>query len=110
MNTTGALCTRLSTEASAVQGATGIRLGILCQNLASLGCGIIISFAFSWQLTLLILAFVPLMIIGGFLESGLMTGFAKNDQETFEDASKVCVLFDDLSFLMQQYVFLIAIT
>jgi ATP-binding cassette subfamily B (MDR/TAP) protein 1 len=89
-NTTGALCTRLSTEASAVQGATGIRLGVICQNIAALGAGIIISFVFSWQLTLLVLGFVPFMIIGSFLEGGLMTGFAKNDKNALEDTSKVC--------------------
>lgn len=88
-NNTGALCTRLATEASAVQGATGIRIGTTFQNLASLGTGIIISFVFSWQLTLLILAFVPFMVAGGFLQSRLMTGFASKDKEMFEDAGKV---------------------
>jgi ATP-binding cassette subfamily B (MDR/TAP) protein 1 len=88
-NNTGALCTRLATEASAVQGATGIRIGVTLQNLASLGTGIILGFVFSWQLTLLILAFVPFMVAGGFLQSRLMTGFASKDKETFEDAGKV---------------------
>jgi ABC-type multidrug transport system fused ATPase/permease subunit len=88
-NNTGALCTRLATEASAVQGATGVRIGTTLQNLGSLGTGIILSFIFSWQLTLLILAFVPLMVAGGFLQSRLMTGFASKDKETFEGAGKV---------------------
>jgi ATP-binding cassette subfamily B (MDR/TAP) protein 1 len=88
-NNTGALCTRLATEASAVQGATGIRIGTSLQNLASLGTGIIISFIFSWQLTLLVLAFVPFMVAGGYLQTYLMTGFASKDKETFEDAGKV---------------------
>lgn len=90
-NNTGALCTRLATEASAVQGATGIRIGTTFQNLASLGTGIIISFVFSWQLTLLILGFVPFMVAGGFLQSRLMTGFASKDKEMFEDAGKITV-------------------
>jgi ABC-type multidrug transport system fused ATPase/permease subunit len=88
-NNTGALCTRLATEASAVQGATGIRIGTIMQNIAALGTGIVLSFVFAWQLTLLILAFVPFMIAGGFLQSRLMTGFASKDKETFEDAGKV---------------------
>jgi ATP-binding cassette subfamily B (MDR/TAP) protein 1 len=90
-NNTGALCTRLATEASAVQGATGLRIGLTLQNIASLGVGIILSFVFSWQLTLLILGFVPLMVAGGYLQSSLMTGFASKDKETFEDAGKVCL-------------------
>ncbi|CAF5109540.1 unnamed protein product [Rotaria magnacalcarata] len=88
-NNTGALCTRLATEASAVQGATGVRIGLTLQNLAALGTGIIISFVFSWQLTLLILGFVPFMVIGGFLQSRLMTGFASKDKKAFENAGKV---------------------
>ncbi|CAF0842431.1 unnamed protein product [Adineta steineri] len=47
-NNTGALCTHLSTEASAVQCATGIRLGILLQSFCSLAGGLIIGFIFSW--------------------------------------------------------------
>ena len=88
-NNTGALCTRLATEASAVQGASGVRIGTTLQNLAALGTGIIISFVYSWQLTLLVLAFVPFMVAGGFFQSRLMTGFSSQDKDTFEDAGKV---------------------
>ena len=62
----------------------------MLQNFASLGTGIIISFIFSWQLTLLVLGFVPFMIVGGFLQSRLMTGFATKDKQANEDAGKVC--------------------
>lgn len=84
------MCTRLATEASAVQGASGVRIGVMLQNFCALGTGIIISFVFAWQLTLLILAFVPLMVAGGYFQSLLMTGFASKDKKSFEDAGKVC--------------------
>ncbi|CAF3575971.1 unnamed protein product [Rotaria sordida] len=90
-NNTGALCTRLATEASAVQGASGIRIGVMLQNLAALGTGIIISFVVAWQLTLLVLGFLPLLIVGGFLQNYLMTGFASKDKKAFEKAGKVTV-------------------
>ncbi|CAF1001909.1 unnamed protein product [Adineta steineri] len=90
-NNTGALCTHLSTEASAVQGATGIRLGILLQSFCSLAGGLIIGFIFSWQLTLLIMAFIPLIMAGSFLESRLMTGFASKDKKALENAGKIAV-------------------
>ena len=88
-NNTGALCTRLATEASAVQGATGVRIGLTLQNLSSLGTGIVIGFVFSWQLTLLVIGFVPLLVAGGFLQSKLMTGFSSGDKETMESIGKV---------------------
>ena len=36
-NSTGAICTRLSTDASRVLGCTGVRLGTILKNFASLG-------------------------------------------------------------------------
>ncbi|CAM4746652.1 unnamed protein product [Rotaria magnacalcarata] len=52
-NSTGALCTRLATEASAVQGASGVRFGLIFQYLFAIVAGIFLGFAYSWQLTLL---------------------------------------------------------
>lgn len=83
------MCTRLATEASAVQGATGIHIGITIRNLVALGAGILISFAFSWQLTLVILAFVPFMIGAGFLQNQFINGNTVKDKGAVEDAGKV---------------------
>ncbi|CAF2002613.1 unnamed protein product [Rotaria magnacalcarata] len=52
-NSTGALCTRLATEASAVQGASGVRFGLIFPYLFAIVAGILLGFAYSWQLTLL---------------------------------------------------------
>jgi len=56
--------------------ATGVRIGVMLQNISNLGVGIIIAFVYGWSLTLLILAFIPFMIIAGFLQTYLLTGFA----------------------------------
>ena len=48
----------------------------MLQNISNLGVGIILALIYGWSLTLLILAFVPFMIVAGFLEIYLMTGFA----------------------------------
>ncbi|CAF2579229.1 unnamed protein product [Rotaria sp. Silwood2] len=90
-NNTGALCTRLATEASDVQGATGIRIGTMLQNVSNLGVGMILAFIYGWSLTLLMLAFVPFMIVAGFLQTYLMTGFANKDKKALEDAGKIAV-------------------
>ncbi|CAF0812692.1 unnamed protein product [Didymodactylos carnosus] len=90
-NNTGALCTRLAVEASAVQGATGIRIGLMLQNFSSLGVGIILGFVYGWALTLMLLGFIPLIVIGGFLQSKLVSGFASKDKKALESAGKVAV-------------------
>jgi ATP-binding cassette subfamily B (MDR/TAP) protein 1 len=88
-HSTGALCTRLGTEASAVQAASGVRFGLIFQYICAIGVGIIIGFVFSWQLTLLTIAFLPLILFGGILQIGLTAGFARRDKPTLESAGKV---------------------
>ncbi|CAF1379240.1 unnamed protein product [Adineta ricciae] len=88
-NNTGALCTRLSTEASAVQNATGVFLGIILQNFSSIGLSIVVSFIFSWQMTLIVLAFIPFIVIGGSLQSHLTGRFENKTKQIFEDAGKI---------------------
>ncbi|CAM2704626.1 unnamed protein product [Rotaria socialis] len=90
-NNTGALCTRLATEASDVQGATGVRIGTMLQNISNLGVGIVLAFIYGWSLTLIMLAFVPFMILAGFLQTYLLTGIADKDKKVLEEAGKIAV-------------------
>ena len=53
----------------------------MLQNVSNLGVGIIIAVVYGWSLTLLILAFVPFMIVAGFLQTYLLTGFADRVSE-----------------------------
>jgi len=48
----------------------------MLQNVSNLGVGMVLAFIFGWSLTLLMLAFIPFMIIAGFLQTYMMTGFA----------------------------------
>lgn len=88
-NSTGALCTRLATEASAIQGATGACMGFIFQNIAAFGTAIIIGFIFSWQLTLIMLIFVLLMMMGNFVHNRLTIGSSIKHKKALENASKV---------------------
>jgi ATP-binding cassette subfamily B (MDR/TAP) protein 1 len=88
-HSTGALCTRLATEASAVQGASGVRFGFLCQTLVSLGMGLIIGFIFSWQLTLMMMAFIPFVILGAYFQMRVTASFEDKDKQFVDDAGKV---------------------
>ncbi|XP_063421437.1 ATP-dependent translocase ABCB1-like isoform X2 [Mytilus trossulus] len=88
-NGTGALTTRLATDASQVQGAAGARLGSLVQNVANMGTAIVIAFIYGWQLTLVIFAFLPFIAIGGALEMKILQGVAGQNKEALESAGKV---------------------
>ncbi|CAF4503288.1 unnamed protein product, partial [Rotaria magnacalcarata] len=60
-NSSGAICTRLSTDALAVQEMTGPRLGVICEAISFMFFGVLLGCSINWQLTLI--AFSPITIL-----------------------------------------------
>ncbi|XP_072241207.1 bile salt export pump [Leuresthes tenuis] len=88
-NSAGALTTRLATDASQVQGATGSQIGMIVNSMTNIGVAVIMSFYFSWKLTLLILCFLPFIALSGGFQAKMLTGFAKQDKQAMEAAGQV---------------------
>jgi hypothetical protein len=58
-------------------------------NLGNFGIGLVLSFIYGWAITLVILAFVPLIVISGVFQTKMLTGFSGKDKEAIEQAGKV---------------------
>lgn len=69
--------------------AAGVRLGTITQNSANMGTSIILSFFYGWELTLLIMAVVPIIAIATTLQMRLLAGQAADDKRELEMAGKV---------------------
>ncbi|KAL8183426.1 UNVERIFIED_CONTAM: Bile salt export pump [Gekko kuhli] len=88
-NSPGALTTRLATDASQVQGATGTQIGMIVSSITNIGVAVIIAFYFSWKLTLVILCFLPFLALSGAMQSKMLTGFASQDKEAMEITGRI---------------------
>ncbi|XP_029981394.1 bile salt export pump [Sphaeramia orbicularis] len=88
-NSPGALTTRLATDASMVQGATGSQIGMIVNSLTNIGVSFIIAFYFSWKLTLVIMCFLPFIGLSGVFQAKMLTGFANEDTKSMEAAGRV---------------------
>ncbi|CAF2656527.1 unnamed protein product [Rotaria sp. Silwood2] len=64
-NSVGALVTRLSSDAAALEGMTGIRIGIIVQTMSTTIMALTIAFISSWKLTFILLCFVPVLALAG---------------------------------------------
>jgi len=90
-NNTGSLCARLSGDVSKVQGATGVRVGTLCQGFSGLIIATIMGLYYSWQLGLVCTIFFPVLIGAVFAQMKIIIGVDSIEGKAFETSSKLAV-------------------
>ncbi|XP_071033679.1 ATP-dependent translocase ABCB1 isoform X2 [Parasteatoda tepidariorum] len=90
-NSVGALCSRLTSDASQVQGATGARMSTLFQALSTFVFGIILAMWYDARLGGLTLAFMPFVLLGAYFEGIVVSGQSTSEKAGTEAASKVAI-------------------
>ncbi|XP_046843213.1 ATP-dependent translocase ABCB1-like isoform X2 [Xenia sp. Carnegie-2017] len=111
---TGAICTSLAVDVSVIKGATGPQLGLLLGAVVSVIGGLIVAFTGSWQLTLIMLGFMPLLFFAGLLTHKLSNALrhtAQSDEsiassgqvaeETFSNILTVVSLGQERKFIQK---------
>jgi len=87
-NSVGQLTSKLTTDAALVKATISDRLGVLTQNLSTLGVGLGLAFSGSWQIALVVLATFPLIVFTGYMQQGLQGGVASANQEELREAGR----------------------
>ncbi|XP_054720793.1 ATP-dependent translocase ABCB1-like [Uloborus diversus] len=91
MNSVGSLCTRLTSDASSVQGATGSRISTALQALSTLIAAIVIGLWFNYKIGIVVLCFIPLVLLATYFESRVISGHMLSEKSGTEQASKVAI-------------------
>ncbi|CAH1647758.1 unnamed protein product [Spodoptera littoralis] len=88
-NTVGAMCARLSGDTAEVQGATGLRIGLILQGISSVLVGFLMAICYNWKLTLVGTVFLPLMVGSIWLEGIVSQQSQINERAAMETATAI---------------------
>ncbi len=88
-NSSCVLTAQLAEDTAQVQGATGKRLGSLLEAFIAMTMSIIIAFAYSWTLTLVVLGAVPIVVALGALEVRAFSNNIFKSKKSLEHAEMV---------------------
>ncbi|CAF1308683.1 unnamed protein product [Rotaria sordida] len=85
-NSSGALITRLSIDASSLKGMTGARIGTILQALSATITCLAVAFSVGWKLAFVVICFVPPILFGGIVQGRKQNNIAKSkDKSSFTE-------------------------
>jgi len=90
-NNTGALCSRLSSNAEAVSTGTGAKVGQVVGGIATLLFSNLLAVYYDWRLGLVGLLFNPPLVLGMLLQMRMMKDNGPVQKDALEKSSKVAV-------------------
>ncbi|KAJ0033919.1 hypothetical protein Pint_24168 [Pistacia integerrima] len=88
-HSSGAIGSRLSSDAASVRSLVGDTLSLIVQSTATAVAGLVIAFKASWRLSLLILAMFPLLGVSSYIQLRSVQVFGGKSKKRHEEASQV---------------------
>ncbi|KAI5854657.1 ABC transporter [Tricharina praecox] len=90
-NSTGALTSFLSTEATHLAGMSGVTLGTILAVITTLVSAMVVGLAIGWKLALVCTATIPILLACGFLRFWMLAQFQRRSKAAYEkSASYAC--------------------
>lgn len=86
---TGDIMNRLTTEVSVIQGAIGEKIAMTIMNLGQALAGIVVAFIYGWKMTLVLLALMPLLVLGSGIQMAMVAQGAKSSASAFARATSM---------------------
>ncbi|KAG0251782.1 Multidrug resistance protein 1 [Mortierella polycephala] len=88
-NSTGALSSRLATDAYQMHELVSQIMKLSFQTLVTVGIGLTLAFVQSWRLTLVILATIPFVGASQYFALGTLAGFSAKTKKAYEQSGRV---------------------
>uniref|UniRef100_A0A0N5B226 ABC-type xenobiotic transporter n=1 Tax=Strongyloides papillosus TaxID=174720 RepID=A0A0N5B226_STREA len=89
VNNTGSLTTKMSDGLDRIKDGTGDKVGILVTYTANFIAGMSVAFSYSWKMSLVMVAFVPIIFACLSAISFLSKRFVKTESEAYSEAGAV---------------------
>ncbi|CAI7761863.1 unnamed protein product [Closterium sp. NIES-54] len=88
-NASGAIASRLATDATLVKAAVADRIALATQNLSVIVMAFVIGFVVEWRVALVTIATFPLLIFAALMEQQFLAGFAGNQNSSHAGATTI---------------------
>ncbi|KAG9306772.1 hypothetical protein G9A89_005672 [Geosiphon pyriformis] len=88
-NSTGALTSKLATDASKVEGLTGGIMGSIISLFSNTVTGLVIAFVIGWKLAAVVLASSPAIVASGLLQMKALAGYGASTRKAYEQSGGI---------------------
>ncbi|CAF1495581.1 unnamed protein product, partial [Adineta steineri] len=90
-NSSGAICTHLSSNAAAIEDMAGSRLGVICQALSMSTFGVLLGFFYNWRLTITVAIPFVILLIASIIQIQLRSRLKTQSDFIYSQASTLAV-------------------